>query len=62
MSFLAYFVANFYCLVLVPTARSVPQMVDPFNVEQEVARSGCVWKLQLAFVLLDLFETGAGQN
>jgi hypothetical protein len=37
-------------------------MVDPFNVEQEVARSGCVWKLQLAFVLLDLFETGAGQN
>lgn len=37
-------------------------MVNAFYVEKKIARGCCVWKLKLALVLLDLFETCIEQN
>jgi hypothetical protein len=57
LSFLAYLIANLYCWIVVPSSRTVPQMVDAFYVKEKITRGGCVGKLKLALVLLDFFET-----
>ena len=56
MSFLADFVTNLYRWIVVSSARTVPQVVNAFNVKKKITGGCCIRELQLALVLLDFLE------